>query len=247
MKKDGFTLVEMALVIAIIGLVVGGIVAGQTMVHQAELRDVYARAHKYMVAAQGFQDKYGAMPGDFINASGYWSGAVNGNGDGVITMTGSANTAGENFQFWNHMALAGLIEGIYTGNSGPNGGRDSRPGTNVPKGKIATSGYGLENEGVISGGTNTWFWDSNLTIEMVFGGVIPTGNEPSDGPVLTPEEAYAIDSKFDDGRPGYGSIITYRPAGLWSNCVTSNTQTVAAYNLSYALGAACAITFPDFM
>lgn len=247
MRKEAFTLVEMSLVIAVIGLLVGAIVAGQTMVHQAELRDVYARAHKFMVAGQTFQDKYGAIPGDYSNANANWSSAQSGNGDGVITMTGSANTAAENFQFWKHLALAGLIEGSYSGASGPNGGRDGRPGTNEPKGRIANSGYGIENEGVISGGGNTWFWDSNLTLEMTFGTMVPTGNEPSDGVALTPEEAYAIDSKYDDGRPGYGSIITIRPAGAWANCVTSNTQTVAAYNLSFALGPACSFIFPDFL
>lgn len=91
-KQQGFTLVELSIVIVIIGLIVAGIVGGQTLVKQAQLRSVYADANKYKVAINAFKLEYNQLPGDMDNAHDYWPGCnsgataaqCNGNGNKLI-------------------------------------------------------------------------------------------------------------------------------------------------------------------
>ncbi len=241
-QQKAFTLVEMSIVIVIIGLLAGAVLAGQSLVRASEVRSVITGFHKYVTASATFQDKYGALAGDFVNANSNWSAATPGNGNGVIDYGAGGGVAGENFGFWQQLALAGLIEGQYSGLTGANGNRHAIPGTNVPKGRMDSSGYYVEYWGTVDP-SNSWFWSGPANNVMTFGQL--NGSGPTENPIMTPEEAYNIDSKIDDGRPGLGSIQTYRQNGLWVNCVTSNAQTTTTYNISYS-NWACQLTYVDF-
>ena len=75
MKKDlGFTLVELSIVIVIIGLIVGGVTAGQSLVEAAKMQSQISELRKYEVAFNIFKLEYDAIPGDFSQASDYWGG-----------------------------------------------------------------------------------------------------------------------------------------------------------------------------
>jgi prepilin-type N-terminal cleavage/methylation domain-containing protein len=121
MKKasKGFTLVEIAIVLVIIGLLLGGILKGQEMITQAKIKNVIADMTGVSAAMYGYQDRYRALPGDDKNAGARWAGTTApGNGDGVITgvytvsASGTtANTAMEAGFFWHHLRLAGFISG----------------------------------------------------------------------------------------------------------------------------------------
>lgn len=109
--RAGFTLVEIAIVLVIIGLLIGGVLKGQAMIENAKVKRVIKNADEIRAAVMSFYDKYGMYPGDEnvsnVPASGDW----NGNGNGEI-----ANNQ-ERYDVFRDMALAGLIGGSYNGTS----------------------------------------------------------------------------------------------------------------------------------
>ena len=82
--QKGFTLVEIAIVLVIIGLLLGGILKGQEMITQAKIKNAVADFSGISAAYYGYQDRYRAIPGDDPNADTRWSGAVKGDGNGVV-------------------------------------------------------------------------------------------------------------------------------------------------------------------
>src|SRR3979411_950648 len=85
--EAGFTLVEIAIVLVIIGLLLGGILKGQEMITQAKIKNVVNDFNGITAAVNSYQDRYRAIPGDDRNAPTRWSGAPAVdplNGDGVI-------------------------------------------------------------------------------------------------------------------------------------------------------------------
>lgn len=113
MKKDqaGFTLVEIAIVMVIIGLLIGGVLKGQAMIQNAKVKRVVKQGDELRAAIMTFYDKYGVYPGDENLAAVPPQGADNeGNGSGQI---GGA----EVFEVFNDLGLAGLISGTYNGTS----------------------------------------------------------------------------------------------------------------------------------
>src|ERR1700733_6686144 len=73
--NSGFTLIELSIVIVIIGLLVGGILLGKSLVRQAQISSAMSDEQKYVQAVGAFQQKYGALPGDFATATSYWTAA----------------------------------------------------------------------------------------------------------------------------------------------------------------------------
>lgn len=121
-RQTGFTLVEIAIVLVIIGLLLGGILKGQEMITQAKIKNVIADFSGVSAAYHGYQDRYRAIPGDDPNAATRW--AVNpvaaaGDGNGVVgglynTATDAAGAAGESRRWWDHLRRAGFVSGTGT-------------------------------------------------------------------------------------------------------------------------------------
>lgn len=83
--RRGFTLIELAIVLVIIGLVVGSVLVGRDLIHVAMLRAQISDLIKYETAVRTFQGKYNALPGDMANATSLIPGVThNGDGDGKI-------------------------------------------------------------------------------------------------------------------------------------------------------------------
>ncbi|MCX8044023.1 MAG: prepilin-type N-terminal cleavage/methylation domain-containing protein [Desulfobacterota bacterium] len=101
----GFTLVEIAIVLVIIGLLIGGILRGRTFIENAKIKNVIKSAESITASIYAYQDRYGFLPGDDNTANARW-GAVNGNGNGNIDGTEPQNVA-------NHLERAGLVSGSY--------------------------------------------------------------------------------------------------------------------------------------
>lgn len=234
-SQSGFSLVELSIVLVILGLLTGGILGGQALIRAAELRSVIAESQRYTTAVRSFQDKYFAMPGDMANATAFWGksatdcnsqtgtattpGTCNGNGDGILGWPIGPNVTGETFRGWQHLALAGLIEGTYTGNAGSIYGSDPDAGVNVPASRLKNGvwGYGYFDN---STGTNNHAFNYNMLNWMVVGS--EDDNAYADGPLLRPEEAWNIDTKLDDGRPAMGRVL--------ANDISICTNTTVATN-----------------
>lgn len=113
-EEDGFSLVEMAIVLVIIGLILGGIMKGQELLESARLKSVITQANQYRLAVNTFIDRYDALPGDFDRAAELIAPHLkNGNNNGVIEGLGlSIGKNGfehEALSFWEHLAAANLI------------------------------------------------------------------------------------------------------------------------------------------
>lgn len=120
MKKHGFSLIELSIVIVIIGVVLGGVLSGRNLYEQSLIRGYIADMEKYKAAVHNFQGAYDALPGDFSYAETLWSisSTFTGNDNGQIDLggysTGNCNSSGEHNGAWHHLSEAGLIEGQYT-------------------------------------------------------------------------------------------------------------------------------------
>lgn len=112
-KQSGFTLVEIAIVLVIIGLLIGGILKGQEVIENAKYKRFINDKNGISAAMYSYQDRYRALPGDHRTANGVFGGAtsINGDGDGRIESTyNSTNNGQESRKFWLHLRLADLIE-----------------------------------------------------------------------------------------------------------------------------------------
>ncbi len=107
-KQSGFTLIEIAIVLVIIGLLLGGVLKGQELITSARVRNLVSLQDGVKAAFFGFQDRFKALPGDYLVATTHINGATqNGNGDGQIAGT-------EAIAAWEHLSKAGFITGSYT-------------------------------------------------------------------------------------------------------------------------------------
>lgn len=112
----GFTLIELAIVLVVIGLLLGGVLKGQELIESARVRNLISQMDSIKAAYYAFQDKYQAAPGDYpgalahANLSGISNPQVGGNGDGVVQDTPQAR---ETLLLWVHLSHANLIAGSY--------------------------------------------------------------------------------------------------------------------------------------
>lgn len=204
-KKKGFTLIELSVVIVIIGLIVAGIVGGQNLVKQAKLKTIASEFQKLEIAMNTFQLEYNHLPGDIPNANSYWTGCNSGasasecNGDGnrKIEWTNGSDSDRESVRVYQHLSLAGLLNGNYSGVYAP------PYGSNIWY--VSTTGLGafgiqtLNNNNVFKTGTTVeeknlmiWFGSNKATIW---------------DSALTVSHAQNLDKKMDDGVANKGKFI----------------------------------------
>jgi len=203
-RQAGFTLVEIAIVLVIIGLLLGGILKGQEMITQARIKNVINDFNGLTAAYASYQDRYRAIPGDDLGAVARWAlpgAGVNPlNGDGILgppgpPPTGMYNdaTAGpepETRLFWWHLRQAGFIPGPTTGPTSPTTPQQAaQQPTNAVGGMIGA---------MTGGGTVPHMNMSGL--------LICSANVPD-------KIAIAVDTQIDDQVSGTGSVRSMQQAG----------------------------------
>lgn len=235
--KSGFSLVELSIVLVILGLLTGGILAGQSLIRAAEIRNVAVEFNKYYTASQTFRDKYFAIPGDMTNAQSFWGIAdatpancktttsttpLTCNGDGNGRILDIAAGSNEVFRFWQHLANAGLIEGTYTGVSDPPSpvSLSTRTGWNIPASKLSQAGWTVLY--LDSSTVPTQVFDANNTYGNSF--FFGTKFNFTSAAALTPEEAWNIDTKVDDGKGTRGRAVAWKNL-LTPGCMSGDTDT----------------------
>jgi prepilin-type N-terminal cleavage/methylation domain-containing protein len=189
-QQKGFTLVEIAIVLVIIGLLLGGILKGQEMITQAKIKNVVADFSGVSAAYYGYQDRYRAIPGDDQNAATRWAGTFSGNGNGQVL--GTYNNAGagcpatvvagtpESCHWWDHLRRAGFVSG--SGGANPFNAVTGMVGVQTGNGAGAAT---LGTDGTATGG---------------FAGlIICSANLPD-------KIAIATDTQMDDGVPISGTV-----------------------------------------
>lgn len=123
-KQAGFTLVEIAIVLVIIGLLLGGILKGQELINSARVRNMADQNSGIQAAYFGFIDRYRLVPGDMTpaNACTIVGAAVDTACAGTPTVGGDQNGRVDQFEeigaIWAHLAVSGFINGTYTGVTG---------------------------------------------------------------------------------------------------------------------------------
>ncbi|MGH1399221.1 MAG: type II secretion system protein [Alphaproteobacteria bacterium] len=229
-SESGFTLVELAVVMVIIGLLVGGVLKGQQLIENAQITRTIRDVNSYIAAHHGFYDKYRAFAGDMWNATTRLSGCTGTNfcsggdgnsrvGDAMPEMSVyNSNALAENSQFWKHLALADMINGIDTSVDTSNKNNFAWGGSH-PAAKVA-------------GGFDVMYISSNSTELEPGANFVITGVAGRASPYLPPSVAYQIDAKMDDGKPNTGSVRaeytgtdcdddptnSYRPDSMGGTC-----------------------------
>jgi prepilin-type N-terminal cleavage/methylation domain-containing protein len=220
-----FTLIELSIVLTVIGLIVAGVVSGRSLIKQASLRKDVAFVAQVQLAISQFKVEYLAMPGDFPSASTYWSTAVNGNGDGTYGTWYCPGNA-ETYTFWQHLALAGLIPGTFSGT-----GSTAYIGQNVPAVAMNPSFEWCAN------------YDSHGSIYATHNAIMTGYGNPEIGgtyPFLQ-KYAAAMDRKIDDGFPKAGRMISYCSV---ETSVNSATDKTTVYYIETSPDAGCSISIP---
>lgn len=206
-RKSAFSLVELSIVLVILGLLVGGILSGRSLIRASELRSAVAQYQKYLSATIAFRDKYLYLPGDMPNATQFWglysatpatcafgqstdTKTCNGDGSGILN---NPPTAFESRRFWQHLANAGFIEGTYDGVY-------TEPYSRVSSVSMtwSTSYFGRLN--------GSWdYFDGDYGHVLGLGMTIGIYNTTYK--FFLPEEVWSLDTKMDDGKPATGKLV----------------------------------------
>jgi prepilin-type N-terminal cleavage/methylation domain-containing protein len=276
--KRGFTLIELSIVLVIIGLVLGGILVGRDMINSAEVRATIGQIEKYNSAVNTFRSKYNGLPGDLTPDKAAAFGFTTrvgttgrGDGDGFIgTQSGDyQNYGSESAMFWNDLSFATLIDGNFTTSWNTDAGNAVQLGATLTATTIATvfpAARMSRGNFVTVGAMQTTAAAGNY---WLIAGIYQVTSAYAVTTNITPNDAYNMDVKLDDGMPETGIVQAHGTAGLlgspfglpaqWSNanpalaaigdCVTtgaSGTDPADTYNRMPSTGGnapACIMRF----
>lgn len=222
-RQSGFTLIEIAIVLVIIGLLLGGVLKGQELITTARVRALNNTVDGITAAWFSFQDRYRAFPGDYSTAN------VNipnvavaqvGNGNGLVDQDSERGFV------WLHLEQAGYIVGGYTALA-------------VPATEYGCSPLNCPDNGFGSG------------MNLSFGTMVTVGavnaHELITGRGIPVEVLAELDRKVDDGAPDSGIMQLGKNGAGWANSAACGTG--AAPNMIYELqnqSSDCAAVFRNF-
>lgn len=202
-KQQGFTLIEIAIVLVIIGLLVGGVLQGQELIENSRVKQAVKDMNGTAAAMFAYQDRYGRLPGDDGNAAALtargatWAGVSAGNANGLLVsgLNDAFNGNNESQEFWQHLRAAGFISG------------------------------NPADAGVLAIPTNPWNGLMGITTANMGGGLTGTKVCLSQVPGSS---AIAIDGELDDGQGATGRLRA--TLGTGTNTNPTNVALAAPYS-----------------
>jgi prepilin-type N-terminal cleavage/methylation domain-containing protein len=219
-KQTGFTLIEIAIVLVIVGLLLGGVLKGQELITSARVRNIASQLDGVKIAYLGFQDRYRSLPGDYSSALAGANipgptitlGCTGANCQNGRIDAGSGLGLNETILAWHQLGRSGFINGSYDGVGDAIAATPQNSPTNP------FSGY-LQLANDLS------YYDVAIAATPVVLNIKTGGNVPA---ALIAE----LDRKIDDGLPQTGSfrsasggstVVPATPDAPSSSCVTAAT------------------------
>lgn len=184
--NGGFTILEMAIVVFVIGLIIAGITAGKNVLAGAKVRAVITEFEEYEGAVRLFRDKYFDWPGDMSDATEQFSGFTTADGDGNERIVWGD---GEGTLAWQHLELAKMI---------------GQTGFSTAMGTLATVGETVPASRIAGAGWFISYTDSNMPNHLGLG--VGDGSGINDTGAMVPKRAMEVDVKLDDSKPDTGKI-----------------------------------------
>lgn len=228
-RQGGFTLIEIAIVLVIIGLLLGGVLKGQELINTARVRALNNSVDGITAAWFSFQDRYRAFPGDYSQASVNLPGTpADGDGNGLIGST--AAEAAERPNVWIHLEAAGYITGNF------DGAAVGATEYACPVGTCPDNGFGA--------GMNLAFGN-----QIRGGAAAANSHELISGRGIPVEVIAELDRKVDDGEPESGAMQLGAGGTSWVATDSDACQRVVGATSVYELqapSANCAAVFRNF-
>jgi prepilin-type N-terminal cleavage/methylation domain-containing protein len=194
-KQTGFTLVEIAIVLVIIGLLLGGVLKGQELINSARIKNLANDINGLSAAVYAYQDRYRALPGDDAGAKTRWAAlptlpATAGNGgiDGPFNAASGDTVTTETILFWRELRLAGLVSGDPESGAQPLNAVGGVLGVQSGAGSPAANAAGAFTQGL--------------------GGLVACHTN------VLGKVAEALDSQLDDGKPATGAVRAWKQSAL---------------------------------
>lgn len=217
-SQAGFTLVELAIVMIIIGLLIAGVLKGQALITNARITSTVAQVKAIEAATSTFRDTYNFIPGDMPNPNVRLPNCAAapctniGDGNGKLINAPNAAPANENQAYFPQLYAASLITGIQPGPA------NQVFGGNMPEAKLSGVGIGIGSTASppVAGNFGGNLIGANLPQDgmyLVFTNS-PTAAQSATTVALTPDAALRIDTKIDDGLPDTGDVRGAGTAGM---------------------------------
>lgn len=193
-SQKGFSMTELSVVIVVMALILASVITGSTLIERARIRAIISEVTNFKLAVNSFNAKYDSYPGDFNEASEYWNGSTDGNADGNIQFVNASNNY-EGYIAWQSLSYAKMLNNPYVGTRTDG---VAQLAIDIPESKTGggyffeygTHGFSNRNLLVLGTPIDINVADTALTVDGI----------------LTPNQAFEVDSKMDDGSPISGNI-----------------------------------------